>query len=108
MLRAARPEARRAIAERLIGPIGLGYSTAAIAASSSSSLKMSMNDAVTMPSRSTTKTHGSVGRRHSSVDGGRRELVVGQDRLELPVDELELVRLDVDEGHAGMRARRSA
>ena len=41
----------------------------AIAASSSSSLTMSMNEPCTMPSPSTTKTHGSDGSRHSSVAG---------------------------------------
>ena len=38
------------------------------AASSSSSLKISMNDAVTIPSRSTTKTQGSLSSPHSLVE----------------------------------------
>ena len=44
-------------------------STSSIAASISSSPKMSMNDAVTMPRPSTTKTHGSAASRHSVVAG---------------------------------------
>ena len=81
-----------------------GYSTAVTAASSSSSLKISMNDAVTIPLPSTTKTHGSLRRPPLVGRGGGGELgrIAGQDRLELPIDELELVRLHVDERHVRM------
>ena len=34
--------------------------------------------------------------------------LAGENRLELTITELEHVRLDVDDGHARMRARRSA
>ncbi len=63
-----------------------------MAASSSSSLTMPSNDALTMPSPSTTKIHGSDSSFHSRVAAAEGQRIVGQDRLELAVDVLELRR----------------
>ena len=96
------PARGRALATRASQPA----STALIAASSSSGENTSSNDELTLPSAPTTKTYGSDESLNAVVASTGDELVVRiQHGLERATVLLELVRLDVDEGHVRVGRR---